>query len=107
MIILNEKAYAQKCLEQGITDKNPYQVIGILAKYYAQQSMKKRQVKTDILHYLQKHYPRYELNEERWLSAIDTVINKAANEQLFEISGVKITKSEINTIKNIKNGGIR
>lgn len=104
MVILNEKEYAEKCLKNGIVDKNPYQTIATLAKYYYHCcGFKRKQIFELLLEYLKKYYPRYELNEEQWFSAIETVIKKAAKENLFEISGVRITQSELSTIKSIKN----
>ena len=103
MIISNEKEYALNCLENGIVDKNPYQVISILAKYYWHNGLKKKQIIDNLLDYLKKYYPRYELNEEQWLSEIEKVTEQAYRKKLFEISGVKITKPEINRIKSIKN----
>ncbi len=104
MFVLNEKEYAEKCLKDGIVDKNPYQVISILAKYYYHHcDFKRKQIINLLMDYLKKYYPRYELNEERWISAVEKLATNAKKERLYEFSGVKITNSEISTIKSIKN----
>lgn len=104
MFILNEKEYAEKCLREGIVDRNPYQAISILAKYYCHHcGFNRRQIIDSLFDYLRKYYPRYELNEEKWISAVERLATNAKNEKLHELSGVKITKNEMNTIRNIKN----
>ena len=40
------------------------------------------------------HTRRYELNELTWQTTVEKIARKAGDYQLFEISGVKITKSE-------------
>lgn len=104
MFILNEKEYAEKCLRDGIIDRNPYQVISILAKYYYHHcGFKRKQIVDLLIDYLKKYYTRYELNEDQWMLAIEKLATNAQKEKLYEFSGVKITENEINTIKNIKN----
>ena len=34
MIILNEREYAENCLQNGIVDTKPFVTLSILAKYY-------------------------------------------------------------------------
>ena len=34
MIILNEKEYAEDCINNGYVDKKPFLTLSILAKYY-------------------------------------------------------------------------
>lgn len=104
MFVLNEKEYAEKCLAEGIIDRNPYQVISILSKYYYHHcGFKRKQIVDLLVDYLKKHYPRCELNEEQWLSAIERLASNAKKEDLHEFSGVKITKNEIDIIREIKN----
>lgn len=104
LFILNEKEYVEHCLEFGIVDKNPYQVISLLSKYYYHDcEYKKKQITELLISYLKKYYPRYELNETQWLDAIEKLVTNSAKEKLHNISGVKITKREIETIRGIKN----
>lgn len=103
MIVLNEKEYAKKCLQEGIPDRNPYQVISILAKYYHHCGFKKKQIFDLLIDYLEKYYPRYELNESQWISAIEKLAVNAKKQNLYEFSGVKITKKEISIIQSINN----
>lgn len=104
MFILNEAEYAEKCLREGIVDKNPYQVISILAKYYYHRfNRKPKQIKELLIEYLSRYYPRYELNEEQWLTAVERLATNSKKWKLYEFAGVKITKKEFETIRNIKN----
>lgn len=104
MIITNEKDYAEKCLTEGIIDENPYQVISILSKYYYHHcGFKRKQIIELLTDYLKKHYPRYELNESQWMTAVEKISTNAKNEKLYELSNIIITKNELGTIRNIKN----
>lgn len=104
MFILNETEYAEKCLREGIVDKNPYQVISILAKYYYHHcNFKPKQIKDLLVEYLKKYYPRYELNEEQWITAVEKLANNSKKWELYEFAGVKVTKKELKIIRDIKN----
>lgn len=101
MIILDEKKYAEKCLKNGLMDSKPYYVLCLLAKYYYHHlGYRKKKITSLLLDYLSKYYPRYEFS---WQTTVEKITRKAGDYQLFEISGVKITKSEMETIQNIHN----
>ena len=104
MIILNEREYAENCLQNGTIDTKPFITLSILAKYYYHQcGYRKKKITTLLLDYLSKYYPRYELNEFSWKTSIDKIAANAGAYHLYEISGVKITKSEIEIITNLNN----
>ena len=104
LIVLNEKKYAEKCLNEGIFDKNPYQVISILSKYYYHDcKLKNKEIINLLIDYLNKYYPRYQLNESQWLSVVEKLAANAKNQDLHQLSGIKITKPEIETIIDIHN----
>lgn len=104
MIILNEREYAENCLQNGIVNSKPFFTLSILAKYYYHYlGYRKKKIYNLLLDYLSKYYPRYELNELSWQTTIEKIAAKAGSYQLFEIPGVKITKSEMETILNIHN----
>lgn len=104
MIILNEKIYAEDCLQNGIMDANPFLSLSILAKYYYHYcGFRKKKISNLLLEFLSKHYPRYELNEFSWQNSIEKIAANAGSYRLYEISGIKITKSEMETILNIHN----
>ncbi|MBQ2397087.1 MAG: hypothetical protein II304_08665 [Bacteroidales bacterium] len=104
MIILNEKEYAESCLKNGIENNNPYLTLSILARYYYHHlGYRKKRIQKLLTQFLDKHYPRYELNQYTWQSTIEKLATKAGNYPLLEITGIKVTQSEMNTILNIKN----
>lgn len=55
-----------------------------------------------MLEYLKETYPRYELNEMYWLDILEKVAQKAKSYNLLETAGVRITKSEMETIRSIE-----
>lgn len=106
MIILNEKEYAERCLNENVInqDKNPYQVVSILAKYYYHIcGYRKKKIYGLLIDYLKRYYPRYEMNIGNWEKNVSKLATNAGKEDLFEISGVKITKPELLKIQSIKN----
>lgn len=104
MIILDEKKYAEKCLKNGLMDLKPYYVLCLLAKYYYHHlGYRKKKITSLLLDYLSKYYPRYEFNEFSWKESIDKIARNVGKHKLYEISGVKVTKSEMETIQNIHN----
>lgn len=102
MIILNEREYAEKCLrEKPVVDK-PFENISIIARYYYWVcGYRKKKIYSLLLEYLKETYPRYELNEMYWLEILEKVAQKAKSYNLLETSGVRITKSEMETIRSI------
>lgn len=104
MIILNEKEYAENCLRNGLMDLNPLNTLSIIAKYYYHCfGYRKKKIISLLIDYLSKYYPRYELNESSWKGSIVRIAANAGSFKLFEISGVKIKKAEIETILGLKN----
>lgn len=104
MIILNEKEYALKCLEKGDIGDNPYFTLSILAKYYYHSlGYRRKKIAKLLLEFISKHYPRYEMNEMSWQTSIDKIASNAGSYELFEISGIKITKNEMAVISEIHN----
>lgn len=104
MIILNEREYAECCIKNGIVDTKPFFTLSILAKYYYHiYGYRKKKITTLLLDYLSKYYPRYELNELSWQTSVEKIAANSGSFELFEISGVKITKAEMTTILRLKN----
>ncbi len=104
MIILNEKEYAENCLQNGLIDNKPLVTISILARYYYHCcGYRKKKITTLLLEFLSKHYPRYELNEFSWQTSVEKIAANAGAYPLHQINGIKITKSEMETITGIHN----
>lgn len=103
MIILNEKDYAENCLKNGIKDNNPYFTISIIAKYYFHHfGYRKKKISRLLIEYLEKYYVGFSDNRYTWETIAERVAANAGKYPLFEISGVSITESEIETISKIK-----
>lgn len=85
-------------------DSKPFNTLSILAKYYYHCfGYRKKKITSLLLDYLSKYYPRYELNELSWQTSVEKIASNAGSFELFEISGVKVTKSEMETILGLKN----
>lgn len=103
MIILNELEYAEKCLRGESTGESPYSVLAILAKYfYHYKGYKKSQIITELTKYLTENYPAlYSDRRAAWDESIEKLASGAKKYTLYEIDGIWITKSEMETIQNI------
>lgn len=107
MIILNEKEHAEKCLQEGNIGDNPFETISILARYYYTcLGYRKKKIYTLLIEFLSKYYSAYELNEFSWQTSVERVAANAGKYPLHQIDGVKITKSEMETIKSIHNANL-
>lgn len=56
-----------------------------------------------LLEYLETYYPKFKENEFEWKETVSKLAAKAGIHKLLKISGVSITKSEMETICSIKN----
>lgn len=104
MIVLDERKYAENCLRDGSINDNPFFTLSILAKYYYHYlGFRKKKIIKLLLEFLEKNYPKYELNKYTWQTSVEKLAARAGKFPLFEIAGVSITKSELDTIANIHN----
>lgn len=104
MIILNEKKYAEKCIEDKSFDGKPFQTLTILAKYYySVQGFKKAKIEKLLFEFLEEAYPSYKYNKANWEKNIEKIAKNTKNYSLYEIGGVWITKKEFETIESIHN----
>lgn len=104
MIILNEKQYAQKCIADNDIGEKPYRTLSIMAKYYYFScGYKKKQIRDLLIEFLAMNYIEYTSSKRFWEESIDKIVSKVDKQTLYEISGVKITKSEIQKIQSLNN----
>lgn len=104
MIILNEKQYAQKCIAGNDIGEKPYRTLCILAKYYYFScGYKKKQIRDSLTDFLKRNYIEYTSAQNFWDESIEKIVSKVNKQTLYEISGVKITKSEIQKIQALNN----
>lgn len=96
--------YAENCLKNKDIGESPYNTLNILARYYYHIfGFRKKRIITNLLRFLSESYPRYELDELSWRATVDRIASAAGKHKLLESSGVKITKSEMQTIKELNN----
>ncbi len=104
MIILNEKEFAESCINNGQIVGKPFFTLSILAKYYYHHlGYRKKKITSLLIDFMAQNYPHYENNKLDWNSNIERIANNAGKYTLYEIDGVWITQSEIDTITNIHN----
>ena len=107
-IILNEREYAEHCLNKGIIDEKPFTTLSILAKYYYHVcGYRKTRIYNALVEFIKYNYPLYSYNKSYWDDTIERISNSVGKYKLFEIDGIWITKSEINTIDSIKTSSLR
>ena len=101
-VVLNEKKQAEYIIEKGEVGNKPTSTIFLLAKYYRQkENLNKEQTFNKLNEFMEKNYKNY--NSTTWEDIIEDISKKANKYPLREIDYIEITKSEIDTIRNICN----
>ena len=98
-IILNEKLYAEQLISGSSLEKNPYQALSILARYYCHVKGYTRKKIVDQLNlYLYDNYFVENYERTKWEDIIEKVAKNAKRCPLKEANGVSITYAEMDTI---------
>ena len=104
MIVLNEKEYAVRCLENGHVGSKPFFTLSILAKYYYHcLGYKKSKIDNLLNDFMLNNYFGYQSDRLSWQDTIEKIVKKVNNYTLLELDGISITKSELDRITNIGN----
>lgn len=104
MIILDEIQYAKKRLDEGTLNDNPYYDISMIAKYfYYDRHKSKEEIYNLLIDFLKDHFKPYDYNSYHWQETVRKIISNVDNRKPLQISGVKITKSEMQKIIGINN----
>lgn len=94
-IILNEKKYAKRCLEDRTLGENAWQTAQIIAKYYYFiLGYRKKRIETELTAFVSQNYGLYKSNVQRWQESIEKIAASAGKYPLFEHNSVPITKEE-------------
>lgn len=111
MIILNERKFAEECLEKGEMLSTPFQTLSILARYYYYiKNYKPKQIRQSLSDFLKKAYFPYAKNEvydsestftDKWDDIIDKIVKKVKKFKLYETEPIPITEAELKTIGQI------
>ena len=101
-VVLNEKKQAEYIIEKGEVGNKPTSTLFLLAKYYRQkENLNKEQTFNKLNEFMENNYKNY--NSATWEDIIEDISKKANKYSLREIDHIEITKSEIDTIRNICN----
>ena len=101
-IILNERLYAEDCLENTIVEERPHDVLPVLAKYYYHKcGYRKKKIIRELTDYMIQRFPDYIPNRVHWDMYIESVASRAGKCKLYEIDGVKVTQSEMDAIDKL------
>lgn len=98
-IILDEKVYVENILESPELGKKPSETLSRVAKYYRASGYKDREIAGLVEDFLLKCDPN--INIVKWQNMIDKVVRSSAKYGLIRISGVVITRSEMDCIESI------
>lgn len=103
-IVWDEVKYAKEHLRDNDIGQSLYYTLTAIAKYYYWcEGFKKKQTVKLLFEFLSRSYPRYEMNEADWKVTVDKIADKAKRSKPYEISGVKVTKTEMQKIEAIHN----
>lgn len=99
-IIFNELEYAENLLEKGFADYLIWSDMKILAKYFRHKSLNNPQIKKSIIEF----YTKFSIYNESIVGAkLDNAIKKSERYPLRISDSVIVTKSEITSIRSLKN----
>ena len=101
-VVLNEKKQAEYIIKKGEVGNKPTSTLFLLAKYYRQkENLNKEQTFNKLNEFMENNYKNY--NSATWEDIIEDISKKANKYPLREIDHIEITKSEIDTIRNVCN----
>jgi hypothetical protein len=103
-LILNEKKMVNEYLNGKSVDEKPTNTIRLLVKHYFSIGMNKSQVIDNIEDFFNENMNGY--NNVKWQTTIERIVNsihKSRDYSLLVIECINITKSELDTIRNLKN----
>lgn len=102
MIVINEKEYAEECLNHGTMPCSLETTIYILARYYRTCfEYKPKKLKSVLSDFLRTRCQSYDSDVLYWDGIVDKAVSKALKKELCVVDGVRITKEEINRIEAI------
>lgn len=99
-IVLNERAYAEDALKNLSLGSKPIETLGRIARYYYSMGYKKKEIGGMLEDFMLKCDPT--INIVKWQGTIDKQVSSADKYELIDISGIKITQSEMDKIQHIE-----
>lgn len=98
-IVLNERACAEYALDNLSLGAKPIETLGRVARYYYSIGYKKKDIGSLLEDFMLKCDPA--INIVKWQAAIDRQVSNADKYELIDISGISITRAEIDKIQQI------
>ena len=98
-IILNEREYAERLLEEYSLGKDEYVSICILAKYWRAKGLIAPKIRRQIEDHILRSRPYTQVF--RYEDMINSAITASKKWPLIQLESVNITQSEIDTIKSL------
>lgn len=95
-IILDERSYVEDLLNHPELGRKPGETLGLVAKYYRSSGYKSGEIESLLEEYIIKCNPNYNLT--KWQALVDRAVRASSKYGLVSISGIKVTKSEIEKI---------
>ena len=99
-IVLNEKEWAKGAIDSLSLGKKPFDTIVRVAKYYKSEGYRKSEVRRKVEDFMIRCQPRLSL--VRWENSITAAVNAAEKYPPICISGVMITKPEMEKIEELQ-----
>lgn len=99
-IILNEREYAEKCLELNSLGYIPYETLTIISRYYSDLGFNQQEIEKQLEYFLIKSVPN--INVTKWQNLIDNRAKNAHKHHLVEIDKIIITKHEMSLISKLE-----
>lgn len=100
-LILNEKEYAIKLLDQSISSQKLSYDVMVLGKYFChEQQLKPDEIYKKLVTYVSDHYNNLSISQ--YQDMLLKIARKAKKKDLIQISYIPITAAELNTIDYIK-----
>lgn len=99
-IIFNERAYAEKVLEEMTLGPKPSETLGHIARYYYNEGYNKNDVCRLLEDFIIKCDPSTSV--VKWQALIEAQARFAAKYELIDIDGVRITAGELESINRLK-----
>jgi len=107
-IILNEKSFAEECIENKTLGEKPYYTLGVLAKYYYKyHNLRKVKIIKTLTAFIENYYPPYHYSKAMWDESIERIAKHAGKYPLYEIDGVWVTDKELAKIDELPNKVLR
>lgn len=100
MIILNEKAEAERIIATGDLGDSVSDTLTLLARYYYCKGNSAKEIYSELNKFLNENVPDY--NPVLWKDMLNKKVKKAGKHPLTDVNNVVITKAEMEKIRSLK-----